>query len=72
MADPHGHEEVDQGGYCAMGDGLEEDPVVEELIFLASSVQLRQLQTLLIAHILEWGWRNSGVWFPRNMHTWHA
>jgi len=35
-----------------MANGLEEDPVVEELILLAYNVQLRQLQALLSTHIL--------------------
>lgn len=37
-----------------MGDGLEEDPVVKELILLARDVQLGQLQALLGTHVLGW------------------
>lgn len=35
-----------------MGDCLDEDPVVEELVLLPRQVQLRLLQALLRAHIL--------------------
>ena len=41
-----------------MGDGLQDDPVVEELILLACDVQLWQLKAPLCTHILassQWG-----------------
>lgn len=52
VADPQGHKEVDQRGGRAMGDGLEEDRIVEELVLLAGDIQLGQLQAPLGTHVL--------------------
>lgn len=63
VADPQGHEEVDQGGDCAVAEGLEKDPVVEELVPLACGVQLGQLQAPLRTHVLGWGMGEAaGSW----------
>lgn len=42
-----------------MGNGLEEDPVVEEPVLLAVDVELRQLQALLGAQVLRGGFWGS-------------
>lgn len=43
-----------------MGEGLEKDPVVKELVLLACGVQLGQLQAPLGTHVLGRGVGGSG------------
>lgn len=60
-AHPQSHEEVDQRGGRAMGDGLEEDPVVEEPGLLAVNIELGQLQALLGTQVLRGGFWGSAT-----------